>query len=130
MNKAIIALVLSAASFGVLANNHVGGFVSNDGSVGPRGGFVATAQAVTTVVQAKELPDDAWVSLEGNIVKQIGKELYEFRDSTGSIAVDIDDKRWRGQVVKPDTKVRLDGEVDKDWMELEIDVKRVTIINK
>ncbi|MEY0291035.1 YgiW/YdeI family stress tolerance OB fold protein [Providencia rettgeri] len=130
MNKAIIALVLSAASFGVLANNHVGGFVSNDGSVGPRGGFVATTQAVTTVIQAKELPDDAWVSLEGNIVKQIGKELYEFRDSTGSIAVDIDDKRWRGQVVKPDTKVRLDGEVDKDWMELEIDVKRVTIINK
>ncbi|ENN8377970.1 YgiW/YdeI family stress tolerance OB fold protein [Providencia rettgeri] len=130
MNKAIIALVLSAASFSVLANNHVGGFVSNDGSVGPRGGFVATTQAVTTVVQAKELPDDAWVSLEGNIVKQIGKELYEFRDSTGSIAVDIDDKRWRGQVVKPDTKVRLDGEVDKDWMELEIDVKRVTIINK
>ncbi|WP_272575317.1 YgiW/YdeI family stress tolerance OB fold protein [Providencia sp. PROV273] len=130
MNKAIIALVLSAASFGVLANNHAGGFVSNDGSVGPKGGFVATAQAVTTVVQAKELPDDAWVSLEGHIVKQIGKELYEFKDSTGSIAVDIDDRRWRGQVVTPETKVRLDGEIDKEWTSLEVDVKRVTIINK
>ncbi len=73
----------------------------NDGSVSPKGGFVATAQAVTTVVQAKELPDDA---LEGHIVKQIGKELYEFKDSTGSIAVDIDDRRWRGQVVTPETK--------------------------
>ena len=130
MNKAIIALVLSAASFGVLANNHTGGFISNDGSVGQKGGFVATNQAVTTVVQAKELPDDAWVSLEGNIVKQIGKELYEFKDSTGSIAVDIDDRRWRGQVVTPETKVRLDGEIDKEWASLEVDVKRVTIINK
>ncbi|MEX9225888.1 YgiW/YdeI family stress tolerance OB fold protein, partial [Providencia rettgeri] len=74
--------------------------------------------------------DDAWVSLEGHIVKQIGKELYEFKDSTGSIAVDIDDRRWRGQVVTPETKVRLDGEIDKEWASLEVDVKRVTIINK
>ncbi|MGG4608831.1 YgiW/YdeI family stress tolerance OB fold protein [Providencia sp. Me31A] len=130
MNKAIIALLLSAASFGVMANNHTGGFVSNDGIVGQKGGFVATNQAVTTAVQAKDLPDDAWVSLEGYIVKQIGKELYEFKDSTGSIAVDIDDKRWRGQVVTPETKVRLEGEIDKEWASLEVDVKRVTIINE
>ncbi|KPD02523.1 YgiW/YdeI family stress tolerance OB fold protein [Moellerella wisconsensis] len=130
MNNIVIGLVLSAASFGVLANNGTGGFISNDGSVVQKGGFVATNQAVTTVIQAKELPDDAWVSLEGNIVKQIGKELYEFKDSTGSIAVDIDDRRWRGQVVTPETKVRLDGEIDKEWSSLEVDVKRVTIIKK
>lgn len=130
MNKAFIALLLSTASFGALANNHSGGFISNDGTAGQKGGFVATAQAITTVAKAKELPDDAWVSLEGNIVKQIGKELYEFKDSTGTITVDIDDRRWQGQVVTPETKVQLDGEIDKEWMELEVDVKRVTIINK
>ncbi|HFD6683193.1 TPA: YgiW/YdeI family stress tolerance OB fold protein [Providencia alcalifaciens] len=129
MKKAIISFALLTASFGVLANN-VNGVVLNDGSVSQKGGFVATNQAVTTVAQVKTLPDDAWVSLEGNIVKQVGKELYEFKDSTGSIVVDIDDRRWRGQVVTPETKVRLDGEIDKEWMELEVDVKRVTIINK
>ncbi|MEY0177033.1 hypothetical protein AB7W14_17930 [Providencia rettgeri] len=30
----------------------------------------------------------------------------------------------------PETKVRLDGEIDKEWASLEVDVKRVTIINK
>ncbi len=40
MNKTVIALVLSAASFGVLANNHAGGFVSNDGSVSPKVGLL------------------------------------------------------------------------------------------
>ncbi|WP_336426575.1 NirD/YgiW/YdeI family stress tolerance protein [Providencia rustigianii] len=60
----------------------------------------------------------------------MGKELYEFKDSTGSIVVDIDDRLWRGQVVTSETKVRLDGEIDKEWALLEVDVKQVTIINK
>lgn len=125
MNKVIIAAILSAVSFGVLAHNH-----SNDRTILSRGGFVATGQAITTVEQAKDLPDDTWVSLEGYIVKQLDKKHYEFKDSTGSIVVDINDRRWEGQVVTPETKVRLDGKIDKEFVSLEVDIKRVTVIDK
>ncbi|WP_415630237.1 YgiW/YdeI family stress tolerance OB fold protein [Providencia alcalifaciens] len=85
-------------------------------------------QPVTTVEQAKKMPDDAWVTLEGNLVRQVGHELYEFKDATGTVLVDIDNKRWLGQSATPETKVQLIGEVDKDWMEFEIDVKQINII--
>lgn len=78
--------------------------------------------------QAKTLRNDAWVVLEGNIIKQIGHELYEFRDTSGTIYVDIDDKRWMGQTVSPDKKVRIEGEVDKDWNSVEIDVKNLHVL--
>lgn len=91
-----------------------------------KGGFVGPDAATTTVEQAKGLRDDAWVVLEGNIVRKIGKELYEFRDSTGSVNVDIDDNNWNGVSVTPNDKIRIEGEVDKDWNSVEIDVKKVT----
>ncbi|ELO61369.1 YgiW, partial [Salmonella enterica subsp. enterica serovar Enteritidis str. 648904 3-6] len=45
--------------------------------------------------------DDAWVVLEGNIIRQVGHELYEFRDSSGTVYVDIDNKYWMGQTASP-----------------------------
>ena len=39
--------------------------------------------------------------------------------------VEIDHKRWRGQNVGPNDLVEISGEVEKDWRELEIDVKSV-----
>ncbi len=83
---------------------------------------------LTTVEQAKTLRDDAWVVLEGHLVRQLGHELYEFRDSSGTVNVDIDDKRWAGQTVTPNDKIRIEGEVDKDWNSVEIDVKSVHLV--
>ena len=80
------------------------------------------------MAQAKTLRDDAWVVLEGNIIRQVGHELYEFKDATGTIYVDIDDKRWMGQSLSPADKVRIEGEVDKDWNSVEIDVKTVRVL--
>ncbi len=73
--------------------------------------------------------DDQRVQLEGNIVQQIGKELYIFQDATGQIRVDIDHKYFRGQVVTPQDRVRIVGELDKDLFEpIEIDVKYLTLL--
>jgi uncharacterized protein (TIGR00156 family) len=79
-----------------------------------------------TVKEALRMRDDAVVTLRGNIVQYLGKDMYVFKDSTGTINVDIDADVWRGQEVSPKDTVEITGEVDKDWLSLEIDVQRLT----
>ncbi|SFU70066.1 YgiW/YdeI family stress tolerance OB fold protein [Xenorhabdus koppenhoeferi] len=126
MKKTLIALIIGTLSFGALAQQ--GGFVSPDSTDYTQGGFKGPTPNLTSVAQAKSFRDDAWVVLEGNIVKQVGHELYEFRDNSGSVYVDIDDKRWMGLTATPTDKVRIEGEVDKDWNSVEIDVKTIRIM--
>lgn len=45
------------------------------------------ASGLITVAQAKSMRDDVWVVLEGQIVRQIGNELYESKDDSGSISI-------------------------------------------
>lgn len=121
---AIVAL-LSAPAF---AANTQGGF-SGPGST-QSGGFVGPNGSVTTVEAAKSLRDDAWVTLRGNLIERVSDDVYKFKDSTGIINVDIDHKRWNGVSVTPQDVVELQGEVDKDWNSVEIDVKQVNKVSK
>ena len=73
--------------------------------------------------------DDTWVTLRGNIVERISDDLYLFKDASGTINVDIDHKRWRGVTVTPKDTVEIQGEVDKDWNSVEIDVKEIRKVN-
>lgn len=92
MKKTLIAVVLGSLSFGAFAQQS--GFVAPDNTGYAQSGFKGPAPGIPNVQQVKTLRDDSWVVLEGNIVRQIGHELYEFRDNSGSINVEIDDKRW------------------------------------
>ncbi|HSF10054.1 MAG TPA: NirD/YgiW/YdeI family stress tolerance protein [Nitrospirales bacterium] len=83
---------------------------------------------ITTVSAAQEADDDSWVSLTGNILRQLGEERYLFQDSTGTIIVEIDHEDWRNALVNPETTVRICGEVDRDWLTKEIDVERVEVM--
>lgn len=121
-----LVALLAGLSFGVAAQQQ--GFVSPTGQGYVQGGFNGPAPGLSSVEQAKTFRDDAWVVLEGNIVKQVGHELYEFRDASGAVYVDIDNKRWLGQTVSPDSKVHIEGEVDKDWNSVEIDVKNLRVM--
>ncbi|MDR3089323.1 MAG: NirD/YgiW/YdeI family stress tolerance protein [Desulfobulbaceae bacterium] len=97
------------------------------GLVAPAGAeFVGPGSSTSTAREALNMRDDTPVSLVGNIVQRIGGDTYLFRDQTGSINVDIDAVKWDGQKIGPDDKVRIDGEVDRDWMSVEIDVDRIT----
>ena len=78
---------------------------------------------------AKSLRDDTWVTLRGNIVERISDDLYVFKDASGTINVDIDHKRWNGVTVTPKDTVEIQGEVDKDWNSVEIDVKQIRKVN-
>ena len=118
---AIIALV----SLPVLAAGQ-GGFTGPSTTTTTQaGGFTGPSGAVTTVANAKSLRDDTWVTLRGKIVERISDDLYKFQDSSGTVNVDIDHKRWNGVTVTPQDTVEIQGEVDKDWNSVEIDVKQI-----
>ena len=89
------------------------------------GGFTGPSGAVTTVTNVKSLRDDTWVTLRGKITERVSDDLYKFQDATGVINVDIDHKRWNGVTVGPQDTVEIQGEVDKDWNSVEIDVKQI-----
>ena len=71
-----------------------------------QGGFIGPTISKTTVEKAKTFKDDMPVVLEGNIIE-------------------IDHNDWRGVQVSPKDTVTINGEVDKDWMSIEIDVDSV-----
>ncbi len=85
--------------------------------------------AVTTVVSINDLNDDDTVTLEGNLLRKIQKERYLFKDKTGEIEVEIDDKKLRDIKVTPETPIRITGEVDKDWFSISVEADSVEIID-
>ncbi|MFJ5429505.1 YgiW/YdeI family stress tolerance OB fold protein [Pectobacterium actinidiae] len=128
MKKAAALLAITAlVSAPVFAAQSGGGFVNPETPAfgTHKGGFIDAQSSLTTVDKAKELRDDSWVTLSGNIEKRIGDENYLFRDSTGTMEVEIDHKRWNGQMVSPTDKVEIQGELDKDFNSVELDVKQI-----
>ena len=107
-----------------------GGFSGPSATQTQSGGFQGPNGSSTTVESAKSLRDDTWVTLRGNIVERISDDLYLFKDATGTINVDIDHKRWNGVTVTPQDTVEIQGEVDKDWNSVEIDVKQISKVSK
>lgn len=93
-------------------------------SVSARGGFSGLVAVVNTE-QVKNLKDDTPVTLRGQLERHLGGDHYLFRDSAGTIEVEIEQRRWAGQSVSPQDQVEISGKVDKDWSSNIIDVKRL-----
>ncbi|MDZ0574817.1 YgiW/YdeI family stress tolerance OB fold protein [Klebsiella variicola] len=119
---ALVSMPVLAAEQGVFTGPSSTTQVS---STAQAGGFTGPSGAVTTVANAKSLRDDTWVTLRGKITERISDDLYKFQDASGVINVDIDHKRWNGVTVGPQDTVEIQGEVDKDWNSVEIDVKQI-----
>jgi uncharacterized protein (TIGR00156 family) len=119
---AVVAVFLMAAA--PLAAQ----YSEDPAQAGAGGGFVGPGPGLDTVAQALSRRDDAFVTLRGNIVRHLGSDKYLFQDQTGTITVDIDQKRWGGQKVTPEDVVEISGEVDKDWTNTEIDVDSIKVI--
>lgn len=71
--------------------------------------------------------DDAHVVLQGHITRKLGDEKYEFKDSTGTITVEIDDEDLPPVAFDDKTRVKLTGKVDKGLLQREVDVDRLEI---
>lgn len=113
------SLLLASAA---MAQSATGGFTGAPTATG--GGFSGPV-TVVTAEQAKTLKEDSKVTLRGTIERHIGGENYVFKDASGTIEVEIDDRRWAGQTVSPQDAVEIYGEVDKNWRSVEIDVKKI-----
>lgn len=96
-------------------NNAFGAFDSN-------GGFSGPSSAAVSVEKAKKMWDDSVVTLRGNIIHHFGGEHYLFKDNSGEITIEIDQHHWNGNHVTPNDIVEIQGEVDKDWNSVKIDV--------
>ncbi len=105
-----------------------GGFSGPTSTQG--GGFQgpSATSGANTVAKALKSSDDTYVSLTGHIISRIGKEKYTFQDETGTITVEIDDKKFYGRTVTPETTVRIVGEVDWHVGSNEIDVDYLEIV--
>lgn len=95
-----------------------------------KGGYQDAVAIISTVRDAKEMNDDAYVTLRGYIEKRIKSDKYLFRDSTGTVEIEIDDDDWHGVTVGPQDLVEITGEVDRGWMSVKIDVKRIWKVQK
>ncbi len=82
---------------------------------------------VKTAAEAAKAKDDTRVELTGYIVKSLGDEKYLFRDDSGEVQVEIDDKLWRGLTASDTTKVTLMGEVDDEWFGNEVEIKHIRL---
>lgn len=123
--KAMSALLLSSVlATGAFAANYNGPVANTGGYTGP-----GAQLPVSTVAQAKDARDETYVVLEGRITKRLkDDDHYEFTDGSGTITVDIDDDEWPAQSIDENTKVRLYGEIDKDFLNVDIDVEHLEII--
>lgn len=70
--------------------------------------------------------DDMNFTLEGYIVSQIENDVYEFRDDSGTIYVEIND--WGGVDAGPKDLVRLYGEADYEESGLLLEVDRLELV--
>ena len=109
----ILSLLFMTSSF-VVATEHVG--------------FQDGGASKVTITEALKMNDDSYVTVQGNIVKRISSDKYTFKDSTGTMTVEIDDDKWAGQSVNMTDKLELAGEIEKKFNSTILDVDTVKII--
>ena len=95
-----------------------------------QGGFVDNNANLTTAAKVKDLKDDAWVKLRGNITERLADDRYTFRYESGTVVVEIDHKRWNGLNITPKDVVEIQGEVDQDKHGVDIDVKQIKKVSQ
>ncbi|WP_230350377.1 YgiW/YdeI family stress tolerance OB fold protein [Lelliottia sp. WAP21] len=125
MNKTFFFFFLCCVSSGAFAQELIS-MSTRDSEL--QSSFAGRSIVATSAAQVKSLRDNTWVSLEGLIIEETGEELYEFRDNSGSVYVNIDDELWLGQHATPGSIVAIVGEMDKDLSTTEIDVKTIRVI--
>jgi len=86
---------------------------------------VVHSQTVT-VNEIRNLPQDSWVILRGNIVNVWADSYYTFRDSTGEILVEISNSVWRGLSANTSDIVEIRGEVRISSGQTSIRVRAIT----
>lgn len=128
-----LGFCISIFAFSPVSAQMQGGFQHNGelvmGQSNMRGGFHGpNSVRLVSVSQLRSLPDDSYAIIEGSIVRQIRGDHYEFRDTSGSIEVEIDNKYWAGNTITPNNTVRLLIEIDHDLLTSEYEVEAPIVV--
>ena len=109
-NIMVLSFVL-ALSLGTVFADMKGGFRDN------------LVQKNVSIAEALKMNDDSYVTVKGNIVKKLSDDRYMFKDSTGSMTVEIDDDRWGGVSAGTKDVLELSGEIEKknNYTRLDVD---------
>ena len=86
------------------------------------------AAAIKNVAQAKKAGDNAHFSMTGNIINCYDNDDCTFKDSTGSVHIDVEDGAWQGKTVNANNRVRISGKVDLDDGWVTLDVNNITVL--
>ena len=115
MKKLLTVAAIALSSVAVYNTAIAQGF--NDGHKhNLQQGFVDESVIVKTVDDALNANDDTPVRLDGQIVKQIGKKDFLFKDASGKeIQIEVSKKAWNGQTIAPQDNIQIIGKVDKEW---------------
>ena len=87
------------------------------------GGYVASQADISTIKAVQDMEKGSYVTLQGQIIKRINKNKYQFKDQTGTMMVKIGKKIWRGLVVSAEDTVQISGKVEKSKDATMLDVK-------
>jgi len=125
MKKLLTVAAIALSSVAVYNTAIAQGF--NDGHKhNTQQGFVDESVIVKTVDDALNANDDTPVRLDGQIVKQIGKKDFLFKDASGKeIQIEVSKKAWNGETIAPQDNIQIIGKVDKEWNKTEVDVKQI-----
>lgn len=100
---------------------------ANAGFVGPE-----AKSSITVKEIMQNHYDDMKVDVKGYLVKRLSHDKYLFKDGTGEIIVDIDEKYMPHTNITPKTLVRIYGEIDVKYKfnKIEIDAHRIEIVKQ
>ena len=128
MKKLTIAALLTVMTLPAFAEDN-GGFKADEPAppahkqdAGIRGSEDARG---ATVELARTMRQDAWVTLEGHIIKKTGKDQFEFRDKTGTVGITVGGNRWNGDEVTPEDLVMISGRVKHTGKETHVVVEHL-----
>lgn len=108
MRNVLFTLILVCSSTLALANDQTANY--QDQFSKPVDGI----NTVESVLNASAVIEDTPILLSGYLVEPLGKEVYVFKDDTGTVNVKIDGDKMPSLQVKPNDKVTLKGEVNKE----------------
>jgi len=125
MKKLLTVAAIALSSVAVYNTAIAQGFNDGNNQVTQQG-FVDESVIVKTVADALNANDNTPVRLDGQIVKQIGKKDFLFKDASGKeIHIEVSKKAWNGQTIAPQDNIQIIGKVDKEWNKTEVDVKQI-----
>lgn len=128
MKKVTLIALSALLSFSALAADE-GGFKAGEKPPAPAkqdAGYKGSEDTgQTNIADIRDSRDNAWVTLEGNIIKKESGDRYQFRDKTGTIIIMAPKSVFNGKEYDAQDLVRLSGNVSGKGDNTMIHVKQL-----